>query len=104
MAEKRITPSRAPREKDPMRELAVVEDAALLIGDGRLVAVGPRAEVEARAPADAEVLDAGGRRIGNRQIRRCVVDGGLAGRSTLGVVTGVVTAGRGALATSRGSC
>lgn len=49
------------RRGEAMRELAVVEDAALLIGDGRLVAVGPRAEVEARAPADAEVLDAGGR-------------------------------------------
>lgn len=44
-----------------LRELAIVEDGALLARDGRIVAVGPRGRVEPLIPSDAEVIDAGGR-------------------------------------------
>ncbi|HWO00653.1 MAG TPA: imidazolonepropionase [Blastocatellia bacterium] len=44
-----------------MRELAIIEDGALLVRDGTLAAVGPSPEVESRASAGAERLDAAGR-------------------------------------------
>ncbi len=44
-----------------LRELAIVEDGALLARDGRIEAVGPRGDVERLIPDDAEVIDAGGR-------------------------------------------
>ena len=44
-----------------LRELAIVEDGALLVRGGRIEAVGPRRSVERLIPGDAEVIDAGGR-------------------------------------------
>lgn len=50
-----------PRVAGEMRELAIVPDGAMLVRSGRIVAAGPRAEVELLAGSDAEVIDAGGR-------------------------------------------
>jgi imidazolonepropionase len=50
-----------PRRGAEMRELSIVLDGAMLIRNGRIEAVGPRAEVEARIDAGCEVVDAGGR-------------------------------------------
>ncbi|HEX8457623.1 MAG TPA: imidazolonepropionase [Pyrinomonadaceae bacterium] len=45
-----------------MRELGIVADGAMLVGDdGRIRAVGTREEIERLAVPDCEVLDAGGR-------------------------------------------
>src|ERR1700754_512699 len=44
-----------------MRELAIIEDGAMLVRDGRIESVGPRAEIEPLITADCEVIDAGGR-------------------------------------------
>jgi len=49
-----------------MRDLAIVTDGAILVSfdtnaGGRIAAIGPRAEVEPRAGAGADVVDAGGR-------------------------------------------
>src|SRR5271155_521018 len=49
-----------------MRELAIVADGAMLVAfdtnaSGRIVAIGPRSEVEPLAGVDAEVVDAGRR-------------------------------------------
>ena len=43
-----------------LRELGLMENAALLVEDGRVTAVGPYAEVRAKIPAKAAVIDAGG--------------------------------------------
>lgn len=45
-----------------MRQLARVADAAIAIRDGRILAFGPRAEIEALYPG-ADVIDAGGRSL-----------------------------------------
>jgi imidazolonepropionase len=50
-----------PRVRGEMRELAIVPDGALLIRDGRIVAAGPRTEVEPLFGAEARVIHAGGR-------------------------------------------
>jgi len=44
-----------------MRDLAMVHDGAILARDGRVVAVGRRAEVEQLGTTSAKVVDAGGR-------------------------------------------
>jgi imidazolonepropionase len=44
-----------------MRELAIIPDGAMLVRSGRIVAVGPRPEVEPLAGSNADVVDAGGR-------------------------------------------
>jgi imidazolonepropionase len=44
-----------------MRELAIIPDGAMLVRSGRIVAVGPRPEVEPLAGNNADVVDAGGR-------------------------------------------
>jgi len=44
-----------------MRELAIVTDGALHVRDGRIVAAGPRGEIEPALPAGTEIVDAGGR-------------------------------------------
>ncbi|MBZ5582277.1 MAG: imidazolonepropionase [Acidobacteriia bacterium] len=44
-----------------MRELGVIPDGALLVRNGRIQAVGPRAEIEPQISADTEMVDAGGR-------------------------------------------
>src|ERR1035437_5831707 len=50
-----------PRVGPEMRELAIVPDGAMLIRDARIQAIGSRAGLERVFPADAEVVDAGGR-------------------------------------------
>lgn len=53
-------PSR-PRVGPELRELAIIPNAALLIEDGRITATGPHADLRARIPANATILDAQGR-------------------------------------------
>ncbi len=50
-----------PRIGPEMRELAIVPSGAMLVRDGRIVAVGTRAEIEPLACSAAEVVDADGR-------------------------------------------
>ncbi len=50
-----------PRSGPAMRELGIIADGALHVHDGRIVAVGPRAEIERVLPQDTEVVDAGDR-------------------------------------------
>ena len=49
-----------PRVREEMRELAVIEDGALLARDGVIVALGATSEVELLASPDAARVDAGG--------------------------------------------
>lgn len=53
-------PSR-PRVGIELRDLQIINDGAMLVQDGRIVAVGSKSEIEALVSADAEVIDAGGR-------------------------------------------
>jgi imidazolonepropionase len=50
-----------PRNGPEMRELSILADGAMLIREGRIEAIGARAEIESALPADAEMLDAQGR-------------------------------------------
>ena len=50
-----------PRSGAAMRELAVIADGGLRVRDGKIVAVGTRAEIEEACSADTEIADAGGR-------------------------------------------
>jgi imidazolonepropionase len=56
-----LTGPARPRVGPELHELGIIEDAALLIEDGRIVAAGPYAELCARIPTDATVIDAEGR-------------------------------------------
>ena len=49
------------RSGPAMRSLAVIADGALHVRDGRIAAVGPRAEIEPSLSAGTEIVDAGGR-------------------------------------------
>lgn len=49
-----------PRVGPPMRELGIIEDGAVLIEDGVIVAVGPSDEVVAQASQSVEKIDARG--------------------------------------------
>ncbi|MGA3047526.1 MAG: imidazolonepropionase [Terracidiphilus sp.] len=55
-----------PRVSTELRELGIIQDAALLIEDGRVVASGPYPELRAKIPCHAVVIDAE---------RRCVTPG-----------------------------
>jgi len=50
-----------PRVGDELRELAIIDDAALLIEDGRIVAVGRSSELKEKIPPGAVLVDAEGR-------------------------------------------
>jgi imidazolonepropionase len=50
-----------PRVGAEMRELAIIEDGALLVRDGRIEMVGKRRDIETRIEDSAEVYEAGGR-------------------------------------------
>ncbi|MGC9158962.1 MAG: imidazolonepropionase [Terracidiphilus sp.] len=52
-----------PRAGAELRELGLIENAALLIADGRIIAAGPYAELRAKIPPEAAVIDAGGRAV-----------------------------------------
>jgi len=51
-----------PRIGTELRDLATIQDGAMLVNDGRIVAVGTRSEIEPHA-GDAEAIDAGGRLV-----------------------------------------
>ena len=55
-----LTGAARPRVGAELRELGLMENAALLVEDGRVVAVGPYADLRVKIPANAEVIDAGG--------------------------------------------
>jgi imidazolonepropionase len=50
-----------PRYGAEMRDLAVVEDGAMLVRDGSIAAVGTRRQIEALCSTATELVDAGGR-------------------------------------------
>jgi imidazolonepropionase len=50
-----------PRIAIEMRDLAIIADGAMLIADGRIQRVGPRAEIESFLERDCVVVDAGNR-------------------------------------------
>jgi imidazolonepropionase len=50
-----------PRTGSQMRDLASIRDGAMLIENGRILRVGPRAEIEPRIAKDCHVIDAGHR-------------------------------------------
>jgi imidazolonepropionase len=50
-------PSR-PRVGEELRDLAIIEDAALLIEDGRITVAGTYADLRSQIPADAEIIEA----------------------------------------------
>src|SRR5499426_3025043 len=50
-----------PRVGAEMRELAIINDGAMLVRDGRVVQTGARNEIEPLIDADCEVVDAGKR-------------------------------------------
>ena len=53
---------RSPRRGSALKNLAIIKDGALLIRDGLIAAVGPRAKIESLPDAtSAEKLDLGGR-------------------------------------------
>jgi imidazolonepropionase len=49
-----------PRVGAELRELGLIENAALLLSEGRIVAAGPYAELRAKIPPEAAVIDAEG--------------------------------------------
>jgi len=50
-----------PRLAAELRELGILENAGMLIQDGRIAAVGTDAEIRSRIPASAKLIDAQGR-------------------------------------------
>jgi imidazolonepropionase len=50
-----------PRIGNELRELAIIEDAALIIEDRRITAAGPYAQLRSQIPAEATFIDAEGR-------------------------------------------
>src|SRR5688572_11822166 len=50
-----------PRIGAEMRELAIINDGAMLLRDGRIVQTGARGEIEKLIDADCEIVDAGWR-------------------------------------------
>src|ERR1700759_2455132 len=49
-----------PRVGPELRALSMVQDGAMFVQDQRIVAVGPRCEIEPLATADTEAINAGG--------------------------------------------
>ncbi len=50
-----------PRVGAELREVGLIEDAALFVEDGRIIAAGPYAELRSQIPPDAAIIDAEGR-------------------------------------------
>ena len=50
-----------PRVGRELRALGMIEDAALLVKDGRIVAAGPYSEIKTKIPPNAKLVDAEGR-------------------------------------------
>ncbi|HEV7842487.1 MAG TPA: amidohydrolase family protein, partial [Pyrinomonadaceae bacterium] len=55
------SPVKGARTGAGLRELAIIEDGAMLVRRGRIEKTGKRGEIEPLIAADAEVIDAGGR-------------------------------------------
>jgi imidazolonepropionase len=55
------SPVLGPRAGEALRELSIIEDGAMLIGDGRILKVGTREDVEPLVEPTTEIIDAGGR-------------------------------------------
>jgi imidazolonepropionase len=53
-------PARA-RTGAELRELAIIPDGAMLVRDGRIAVIGPRAAIEPGLSRDTKIVDAGGR-------------------------------------------
>jgi imidazolonepropionase len=53
-------PSR-PRRRDELQQLGIVRDSAMLVKDGKVVAVAPYAELRSNVPPNIEVIDAASR-------------------------------------------
>ncbi|MFN2596284.1 MAG: amidohydrolase family protein, partial [Pyrinomonadaceae bacterium] len=53
--------ARRPRVGAELRELAIIEDGAMLVRGERIKRVGARTEIEPLIEGDCEVVDAGGR-------------------------------------------
>jgi imidazolonepropionase len=53
--------SARPRVGNELRELGIIENAAIIIEDGRIAAAGSSSDLRARIPARAELIDARGR-------------------------------------------
>jgi imidazolonepropionase len=53
--------ARRPRTGGDLRQLAIVDDGAMLVRDGRIEAAGHRREIESLIPPDCDVIDAGRR-------------------------------------------
>lgn len=49
-----------PRKRAEMRDLGIIQDAALLVRNGRIVAAGKYADLKGRIESDTEVVDAAG--------------------------------------------
>jgi len=54
-----LTGPARPRTGAELREIGVIPDGAMRIRDGRIVAVGPRAEIRRGLSLDTEIIDAG---------------------------------------------
>src|SRR3989442_1277904 len=52
---------RRPRVGAELREISIIADGAMLVRDGLIEKVGPRAEIEPLIDQDCEVIDAGDR-------------------------------------------
>src|SRR5258708_37531423 len=50
-----------PRTGNDMRDLAMIQDGAMLIEEGRIKRVGARSEIEPLIEADYDIVDAGNR-------------------------------------------
>ena len=50
-----------PRTRAEMRELSILRDGAMLIREGKIVAVGSRSHIEGQLDSQAQIIDAGGR-------------------------------------------
>jgi imidazolonepropionase len=53
--------SRRPRVGGEMREIGIIPDGAMRVRDGRIAAVGPRADIERAVAEETVIIDAGGR-------------------------------------------
>ena len=53
-----LSGSARPRTGAELRDLAIIEDAAMLIDNGRIAAAGTHAEIKSKIPANATIIDA----------------------------------------------
>ncbi len=61
--------SARPRAGAELNDLAIIEDAAMLIEDGRIAAAGTYSELKSKIPPDATIIDAEAQ-LRNPRLRR----------------------------------